>query len=66
MEDSMSERDNYLMKKIDEHYKTEGSIVAVYGDAHVQENANQLLQKYDCWILDDKSSNHNLPKKEKS
>lgn len=66
MEDSMLVRDQNLMKKIDMHYKTEESIVAVYGDAHVQENANQLLQKYDCWILDDKSANHKLPKKERN
>ena len=59
-------RDAHLMQTLDVQIKSGQTVVAVFGDAHVQYNAEALLQNYDCWLLDDKSSNYIFPRPSES
>jgi len=51
-------RDIHLMQTIKREMASGHTTVAVLGDAHVQFNTNMLMENYDCWILDDKSSDY--------
>ena len=59
-------RDAHLMQTLDVQIKSGQTVVAVFGDAHVQYNAEVLLKNYDCWVLDDKSSNYTFPRPSES
>lgn len=59
-------RDTHLMQTLDAQIKSGQTVVAVFGDAHVEHNAEALLKKYDCWVLDDKSGSYNFLKPSKT
>ena len=59
-------RSAHLMQTLEKEMASGHTAVAVFGDAHVQYNANELLQNYDCWILDDKSSDYVFSAPEKT